>query len=33
LTAADLRDIEGAASQVSVQGDRYPEQLQRLVDR
>lgn len=33
LTPADLRDIESAASQISVQGARYPEHLQRMVDR
>jgi aryl-alcohol dehydrogenase-like predicted oxidoreductase len=33
LTADDLREIEGAASKITVQGDRYPEQLNRLVDR
>jgi aryl-alcohol dehydrogenase-like predicted oxidoreductase len=33
LTANDLREIEGAASQIKVQGARYPEELQRLVGR
>jgi aryl-alcohol dehydrogenase-like predicted oxidoreductase len=34
LTAADLRDIEGALSKVAVQGARcYPEHLQKLVGR
>lgn len=33
LTADDLREIEIALSQVPVQGARYPEHLQRLVDR
>jgi aryl-alcohol dehydrogenase-like predicted oxidoreductase len=33
LTEGDLRDIETAASQVTVQGARYPEHLQKLVDR
>jgi aryl-alcohol dehydrogenase-like predicted oxidoreductase len=33
LTADDLREIESAASKITVQGDRYPEQLNRLVDR
>ena len=33
LTAHDLRDIERAVSQVSVQGARYPEHLQKLVGR
>jgi aryl-alcohol dehydrogenase-like predicted oxidoreductase len=31
LTADDLAEIDGAAAQV--QGDRYPESLQRLIDR
>jgi aryl-alcohol dehydrogenase-like predicted oxidoreductase len=29
LTAEDLRDIEGAASGITVQGARYPEALER----
>ncbi|HTY87497.1 MAG TPA: aldo/keto reductase [Candidatus Acidoferrum sp.] len=33
LTPDDLREIEDAASQVKVQGARYPEQHQKLVDR
>jgi aryl-alcohol dehydrogenase-like predicted oxidoreductase len=33
LTADDLGEIEGAAAQIQVQGARYPEQLQRLIDR
>jgi aryl-alcohol dehydrogenase-like predicted oxidoreductase len=33
LTADDLRDIDTAAAQISVHGERYPEQLQRLIDR
>jgi aryl-alcohol dehydrogenase-like predicted oxidoreductase len=33
LTADDLDEIEGAAAQIQVQGARYPEQLQRLIDR
>lgn len=33
LSADDLREIEVALSQVPVQGARYPEHLQRLVDR
>jgi aryl-alcohol dehydrogenase-like predicted oxidoreductase len=33
LTADDMREIESAASKITVQGDRYPEQLNRLVDR
>jgi len=30
LSADDLREIESAASQVKVQGDRYPEQFERM---
>jgi aryl-alcohol dehydrogenase-like predicted oxidoreductase len=33
LTADDLGDIERAAAQIQVQGARYPEHLQRLIDR
>jgi aryl-alcohol dehydrogenase-like predicted oxidoreductase len=33
LTAEDLREIDSAASKITVEGDRYPEQLNRLVDR
>jgi aryl-alcohol dehydrogenase-like predicted oxidoreductase len=33
LTADDLREIESAAAKVPVQGDRYSEQMQRLVGR
>ena len=33
LTADDLRDIESAASQITVQGARYPENLERLTGR
>lgn len=33
LTAIDLREIEGAASQINLQGARYPEELQKLVGR
>ena len=33
LTSDDLRDIESAVSQITVQGDRYPEHLQRMVGR
>ncbi len=33
LTAEDLREIDRALSEVPVQGARYPEQLQRLVER
>jgi aryl-alcohol dehydrogenase-like predicted oxidoreductase len=30
LTPDDLREIESAASQITVQGDRYPEELERM---
>ena len=33
LTADDLRDVDTAAAQIEVQGARYPEHLQRLIDR
>jgi aryl-alcohol dehydrogenase-like predicted oxidoreductase len=33
LTADDLRELEVAAERVGVQGDRYPEHLQRTIDR
>jgi aryl-alcohol dehydrogenase-like predicted oxidoreductase len=33
LTADDLHEIEQAASQVAVQGARYPEQLERMTGR
>ena len=33
LTPDDLREIDRAASQIAVHGDRYPEHLQRLVGR
>src|SRR5215471_12001846 len=33
LTAADLRDIERAASKITVQGARYPENLEQLTGR
>src|SRR3954451_14120274 len=33
LTGADLRDIDGAASQIAVQGARYPEHLERRTGR
>ncbi|MEZ5284847.1 MAG: aldo/keto reductase [Vicinamibacterales bacterium] len=33
LSAADLADIERAASAVSVQGDRYPDYLEQLTGR
>jgi aryl-alcohol dehydrogenase-like predicted oxidoreductase len=33
LSADDLREIEGAASKITVQGARYPERLERLTYR
>ncbi len=33
LTSDDLREIENAASEIEVQGDRYPEHLERLTGR
>jgi aryl-alcohol dehydrogenase-like predicted oxidoreductase len=33
LTADDLREIESAASQITVHGARYPEHLEKLVGR
>jgi aryl-alcohol dehydrogenase-like predicted oxidoreductase len=33
LTADDLGEIDRAAAQIQVQGARYPEHLQRLIDR
>lgn len=33
LSAEDLRQIEEAASKIAIQGDRYPEHLQKLVGR
>jgi aryl-alcohol dehydrogenase-like predicted oxidoreductase len=30
LTAADLRDIDSAASKIKVEGSRYPERLERM---
>jgi len=33
LTSDDLRKIESAASQITVQGARYPEQMEQMTDR
>ena len=33
LTSDDLRDIDTAASQITIQGARYPEKLQRMTGR
>jgi aryl-alcohol dehydrogenase-like predicted oxidoreductase len=33
LTSDDLREIEEAASKITVQGDRYPERLEKMTGR
>ncbi|MGH8264594.1 MAG: aldo/keto reductase, partial [Steroidobacteraceae bacterium] len=33
LSSGDLREIESAASKITVQGARYPEQMQKMVGR
>ncbi len=33
LTADDLREIDSAAAQITVQGNRYPEKLEQLTGR
>jgi aryl-alcohol dehydrogenase-like predicted oxidoreductase len=33
LTPSDLREIENAASTITVQGARYPESAERMIDR
>jgi aryl-alcohol dehydrogenase-like predicted oxidoreductase len=33
LTADDLREIDSAASKITVQGARYPEHLERMTGR
>jgi aryl-alcohol dehydrogenase-like predicted oxidoreductase len=33
LSADDLSDINTAAAEITVQGDRYPEAMQRMIDR
>src|SRR5205085_10915186 len=33
LTPDDLREIESTASKITLQGARYPEQMQRMIDR
>ena len=33
LTADDLRDIDAATSKITVQGDRYPEEVERMTNR
>jgi len=33
LTPADLKEIDEAASKIQVEGDRYPENMEKLIDR
>jgi hypothetical protein len=33
FTSDDLREIDGAASKITVQGDRYPERVLRMSGR
>ena len=33
LTADDIREIESATATITVQGDRYPEELMRMTGR
>jgi hypothetical protein len=33
LTADDLREIDSAASTITIQGARYPEELERMTGR
>jgi aryl-alcohol dehydrogenase-like predicted oxidoreductase len=33
LTADDLADIDTAAAQITIRGERYPEAMQRMIDR
>ena len=33
LTSDDLRQIDNVASKIAVQGERYPENMQKLVNR
>jgi diketogulonate reductase-like aldo/keto reductase len=33
LTPSDLREIDDAFAAISLHGDRYPDVLQRMVDR
>ena len=33
LTGDDLRDIDEAASRIAIEGDRYPEELERMTGR
>jgi len=33
LTTDDLREIDSAASKIAIQGDRYPENLEKMTNR
>jgi aryl-alcohol dehydrogenase-like predicted oxidoreductase len=33
LTPDDVADLDGASARIEVQGDRYPEQMQAMIDR
>jgi aryl-alcohol dehydrogenase-like predicted oxidoreductase len=33
LTAGDLREIEGAAAKIKVEGARYPEAIEKMTGR
>jgi len=33
LTADDLSEIDSAAAEITIQGERYPEAMQRMIDR
>jgi len=33
LSSDDLREMDGAASRIKIEGARYPEQLQRMTGR
>jgi aryl-alcohol dehydrogenase-like predicted oxidoreductase len=33
LTSADLAELDHASASVQVQGDRYPEAMQKMIDR
>ena len=33
LTATDLADLDSASAAIEVQGDRYPEAMQRMIDK
>jgi aryl-alcohol dehydrogenase-like predicted oxidoreductase len=33
LSPDDLRELESATAQITVEGDRYPQELERMTDR